>query len=187
MNILDFVGAALSLSATYYFTQAKRCAWLIGLCATILNMMLYCQKGIYGHLCLEAIYSISMLYGWFQWQSGKAVLSRSIRALTWKEGAFYSALAYCGIVFLGKILIHYTDSEIPYWDATSTILSLLAQWMLCLKIIHCWLLWFIVDTLIASLQYYKGIPFHSAAHWIYLSMAILGYWQWKQIWQKQKV
>lgn len=180
MNIIDFTGAMLSLTSTYYFTQAKRFAWVIALCAIILNSILYWQKGIYGHFCLEVIYSFSMVYGWFQWQSSNASI-RTIRSLSWKEGVFYGTVACCSILILSKMLIHYTDSELPYWDATSTVLSLLAQWMLCLKIIHCWFLWFIVDAMIASMQYYKGIPFHSAVHWIYLSMAVLGYWKWKKI------
>ena len=182
LNWLDFIGASLSLISTYYFTQAKRIAWLIGIAAIVLNIFLYAQKGIYGHLLLEGIYFISMIIGIIQWSQGTTknkVLA--IRSLRLKEACFYSIFAFCVILLLAQGLIRFTNSDIPYWDATTTVLCLLAQWLLCLKVIHCWILWFIVDAMVATLQLYKGIPFHSAIHWMYLIMAIMGYYRWHKI------
>ncbi|MCS5710018.1 nicotinamide riboside transporter PnuC [Candidatus Berkiella aquae] len=186
MNWLDFTGASLSLLSTYYFTQARRLAWLVGIFAITLNVTLYWQKGIYGHLILEGIYFISMLYGWFQW-SAKATSkpSRAIRYLSWKEISYYALLAASGIILMAQTLSAHTDSTIPYWDASTTILSLIAQWLLCIKIIHCWILWFIVDVLVALLQLYKGLPFHSAVHWLYLIMAVVGYYRWRKLFHQQ--
>lgn len=180
MNWLDLTGACLSLTSTYYFTQAKRFAWPIGMLAILLNSVLYWQKGIYGHLALEATYFVSMVYGLQQWAT-RNKRERVIRALGLKEAIFYFLLAIVGIFLVATYLVAYTDSDIPYWDAASTVLGLLAQWLLCLKVIHCWLLWFIVDAMIAGLQFYKGIPFHSAVHWVYLGMAVWGYLSWQKI------
>lgn len=181
MPWLDFTGACLSLICTYYFTQAKRLAWLLGLIAILFNTVLYWQKGIYGHLILETTYFVSMIYGWFKWKSQNKESALMIRALRLGEGLMYSAIAGVAIFLFSQWLIIYTDSDIPYWDAISTVLSLLAQWLLCLRVLHCWILWFIVDAMIAGLQFYKGIPFHSALHFIYLGMAVWGFWRWRQI------
>lgn len=180
MNWLDFTGACLSLTSTYYFTQAKRLAWLIGLIAIILNTFLYWNKGIYAQTLLELTYFMSMIYGWFKWSSHSASSLR-IRSLRLTEGWLYAVVGSLAFVLLSQYLIAYTDSTIPYWDAICTVLSLVAQWMLCLKILQCWIIWFVVDALIAGLQFYKGIPFHSALHWIYLGMAVWGYWRWREI------
>ncbi len=187
MNWLDFTGASLSLISTYYFTQARRLAWLVGLFAITLNFILYWQKGIYGHLVLESMYFISMIYGWYQWSAGTtAKQSRLIRYLSWRHMGYYALLAICSILLMAKVLTVYTDSTIPYWDATTTILSLIAQWLLCIKIIHCWILWFVVDALVALLQLYKGLPFHSAVHWLYLIMAVVGYYRWRKLFTFQQ-
>src|SRR5262249_54177869 len=95
-------------------------------------------------------------------------------------------IALLGILLMAQGLKWTTDSTIPYWDASTTILSLIAQWLLCIKIIHCWILWFIVDALIAILQFYKGLPFHSALHWLYLFMAVVGYYRWRILYKQQK-
>lgn len=186
MYLLDFVGASLSLISTYYFTQAKRLAWLVGLFAVTLNFVLYWQKGIYGHLLLEGIYFFSMVYGFYQWSTGVAKPTRLIRYLSLKQILQYILIALVGILCMAQALSYFTDSTIPYWDATTTILSLIAQWLLCMKIIHCWILWFIVDVLVALLQLYKGIPFHSAVHWLYLIMAVVGYYRWRKLYVFQE-
>jgi nicotinamide mononucleotide transporter len=186
MNWLDPLGAGLSLICTYYFTNAKRMAWLIGMAAIILNSILYWQKGIYGHLLLESIYFITMIYGFMKWSNKKPEHSTAIRLLTLKEAAMLTIVAIVGVAVFAQILMHYTNSDIPYWDALTTTLSLIAQWMLCLKIIHCWIVWFIVDALVAALQLYKGIPFHSAIHFLYLGMAVMGYYRWHKLY-KQKI
>lgn len=179
MNWLDPMGASLSLACTYYLTAAYRSAWLIGLCAIILNAILYWQKGIYGALFLELIYFVSSIYGWYQWHASQNRPTRAIRHLSIKEGVFFISLAMLGTIMIAAFLSQWTDSEVPYWDAAITAMSLIAQWLLCLKVIQCWLVWFVVDAMVASLHLYKGIPFHSIIHWIYLLLALLGYWRWQ--------
>lgn len=186
MNWLDFTGASLSLLCTYYFTQARRTAWLLGILATILNSVLYWQKGLYGAVVLDSIYFFTMIAGWYHWSgSNTSQPSKLIRPLRTREFFLFSVIAFLGIFIVAFLLATFAHSDVPYWDATTTVLSLMAQWLLCLKILHCWILWFIVDALTALLQLYKGIPFHSAIHWLYLIMAVLGYYRWKKLYQDQ--
>lgn len=184
MNYLDFIGASLSLICTYYFTQAKRIAWVIGIAAILLNSVLYWQKGIYGHLILESIYFGSMIIGWFKWSnttSHSSLQPLMVKHLSKKQYIYITVAATGAIGILSYFLKFYTQSDIPFWDATTTILSLCAQLLLCFKFLQCWVLWFVVDLLIALLQLYKNIPFHSALHFVYLYLAIKGYLNWQKI------
>jgi len=181
MNWLDPVGAGFSLICTYYFTTARRLAWLLGMIAIVLNVILYWQKGIYGSLVLEAVYFVSMIYGWYEWSHGATRQERPIRYLTAKEIFGLLPIALLGITASIIALKAFTDSDVAYLDGTTTALSLLAQWLLCLKIIHCWILWFVVDALMACLQLHKGLTFHSAIYWLYLILAVTGYFRWRKI------
>ena len=148
----------------------------MGIVAITINAVLYWQKGIYGRVGLELLYFATMLYGLHHWGNAKTSSNTPlIRYLHYREIVLYALLAITSIWGLSEILQRFTDSTIPYWDASATILSLLAQWLLCRKIIHCWILWFVVDAMVALMQCYKGIPFHSAVHWMYLGMAVIGY------------
>lgn len=186
MKWLDFTGACLSLTCTYYFTTIKRAAWIIGAIAIILNSALYYIKGIYGALFLESLYFISMMWGWYTWGRNKNNQIRPISLLKMHHGFILTFSSIIAIFLMSQFLILYTDSDIPYIDSTITVLSLVAQGLLCFKVIHCWILWFIVDVLVAGLHYYKGIPFHSAVHCVYLIFAVLGFYRWYKVYQQQQ-
>lgn len=181
INWLDPVGAGLSLICTYYFAQAHRSAWLIGVAAILVNTFLYWLKGLYGSVFLEIIYFASMIYGFIHWGPTKIQSVRPIRYLNLKEIARFSLLT-CGLISLAAFILRtMTDSDVPYWDAATTGLSLMAQWLLCRKIMQCWIIWFIVDAMLIGLQCYKGIPFHAAIHGLYLFLAVLGYYRWHKL------
>lgn len=183
MSFLDLVGACFSLLSTYYFTQAKRFAWFLSLFAITLNIILYWQRDIYGQLWLEGYFGLSSLYGCLAWRT-KHSATQLIRGLSLRQTVFYGAFAIVLSTIISQLLLHLTHSDIPYWDGTTAALSILAQWLLCLKIIHCWILWFIVDIMTAALYYHKGLIFHSILYWIYLILAVAGYYQWQRLRQQ---
>lgn len=183
---LDPIGACIALLCTYYFTQARRFAWCLGLIAIVINAILYYEKGIYGRVGLEFLYFVSMIYGLYHWGQAKSERTPTvISRLNRREILQYALLATGAIWGLAQLLQNMTNSTIPYWDATTTVLSLMAQWWLCRKIIQSWILWFFVDAMVAILQCYKGIPFHSMVHWMYLGMAVMGYYRWRRLYEEQ--
>lgn len=87
-------------------------------------------------------------------------------------------IAFVGI---GKILIEYTDSDVPWWDSFTTALSIVGMWMLARKHIEQWLTWILVDIVSCGLYIYKEIYFTSALYGIYAIVAIFGYMKWKEL------
>jgi nicotinamide mononucleotide transporter len=185
MTWLDPIGAIFSLSSTFMFSHAKRCAWVFGIIAVIINTVLYLQKGIYGRLFLEFFYFISMAGGLYLWKENGSS-SRNISSLNLKQCCYIICIIVPLIFILSAYLILFTDSNIPYLDAISTIGSLCAQCLLCYKIIQCWILWFFVDLLVAYLQFSKDIPFHASVHVAYIALAIYGYFKWQKLLYKQQ-
>lgn len=185
MTLLDPIGASLSLIATYYFTKASIRAWPLSIAAILINSILYWQKGIYGHLGLEMVYLLTTLYGWLYWQSKQAIKPRAITNMPKSLLLYAVPLLGIAIFVLSYLLKTTLGSQVPYWDASTTLLALCAQLMLCQKWIECWLLWFVVDALVVLLHWYKGIPFHSFIHFIYLGFAMSGYLKWKRLMSKE--
>ena len=180
MTLLDPIGAIASLLCTFFSVKGHRLTWPLGLCAVCVNAVLYYQKGIYGHLILDAVYFVSMLYGWLHWSHlERQPKKHRIRSLSSQHAWGWAAICICASLSLGRGLSVYTDSVVPYWDASITVLSLCAQWLLCRKVVQCWLLWLLVDSLVVGLYFYKAIPWHASVHVLYLGMAIHGYRQWQ--------
>lgn len=180
--LFDFISAFVSLLSTYYFIRLDNKAWPIGMIATCLNGWLYWTKGIYADMLLESFYFLSMCYGWYRWQKQASGHGNQNPAPLGK----LSFLQWCTLFMLLVLVfsvIHYllntlTNSNVALLDASTTSLSLVAQWLMCHKIIITWVLWFITDALYAFMYLGKNLPFHCVLMFIYTGMAITGYLVW---------
>jgi nicotinamide mononucleotide transporter len=98
---------------------------------------------------------------------------------------------YCGCVFLAAdviityILINHTNSTVPYADAFTTALSVIAMWMLSRKYVEQWLVWLVVDVVTTWLYFYKDIPISASLYALYSCLAIVGYMRWRKIMRMQ--
>lgn len=182
ITTLDKLGALLSFSSTWAYTQGKLAAWPIGIIACLVNGYLYCVKGIYADAILECFFIALSIQGWWQWNNDlKSQGELTIRHISMPE---CTTLLIIGAVMsgvFGFLLHRYTPSTVPYVDATTAIFSLLAQWMIGRKIIECWLVWFVVDSAYVWLYASKTIPYHSALMICYVGIAILGYIRWYKL------
>lgn len=183
IHILDITGSCFAFLSTVYYVRANILAWPVGLIAICINLVLYGLTGIYGDMSLEVIYFVSSLYGWYQWshKNNNSQQQSSISNITLSHAMALVVFAIIGIFLTAEYLLHFTNSQVPYWDATTTILSLVAQWLTCKKIIQTWFVWFTVDALYVGLYIYKGIPAHSILLIIYLGLAIAGYLRWYKL------
>jgi nicotinamide mononucleotide transporter len=178
---LDLLGAILSLLATYYFIRINSKAWGISLLAIMMNGWLYWQKGIYADTVLESFYFLSTCYGWYLW--------RRVLVQNTAPSIIHISLRQCGIVlslgliifvFVAWLLTAFTDSNVVFLDALTTSISLLAQALMCYKMILTWLLWLVTDALYVYMYLHKKLPFHSLLMLIYTGMAIVGYRNWRR-------
>ena len=104
--------------------------------------------------------------------------------MMWLALAGALVVVYAGIVY---VLIHFTDSTVPYWDALNTALSIIAMWMMARKWVEQWLVWLVVDAISTGLYIYKEIYFYAVLYFIYTIIAWYGYREWERKMQAQKV
>jgi nicotinamide mononucleotide transporter len=84
-------------------------------------------------------------------------------------------------VAITYILIQYTNSTVPYADAFTTSLSIIAMWMLSRKYVEQWLVWLVVDIITCGLYIYKEIPITGSLYTVYSCLAIVGYLRWRKL------
>ena len=54
--------------------------------------------------------------------------------------AYSIFICVLAISLTGKLFSTYTDADLPYWDNTTSILSILAIWLQGRKKIECWII-----------------------------------------------
>jgi nicotinamide mononucleotide transporter len=178
-STIDLIGATLSIISGFFYIKEKSVAWLISLLAIPFDIFMDISIGIYGDLLLQFFYFILLLYGWYAWRNGEQkedslAMSKMNMKQFYQTGFFI--LIPTTLVWLS--LGHYTDSNVALLDSLVTVLSLLAQWLLCRKIIESWLLWIFVDSLYVALFIFKQMPFHAFMALFDTVVCIMGYLCW---------
>ena len=176
--LYDFFGAIVSLISTYYFIRLDSKAWPVGLLATCVNGWLYWRNGIYADMCLESFYFLSLCYGWYRWSSPQKQKTSVLIHLSGKKWGYLCVILIATYSLIYTLLITLSHSTVAKLDALTTTLSLVAQWLMCHKIIATWALWFLADALYALMYLYKDLPFHTLLMFIYTGLAIIGYASW---------
>ena len=149
---------------------------------------------MYGDFLLHVFFLVLNLYGWYHWLYGKTEKNDSIKieSLNLKQNVVYVIIAIIIVFVFGLLLdnIHFifpnlTPASVPYWDATTTSLSVVAMWLTARKKIENWIYWLIVDILAVGIYIYKEIYFYALLYFIYIGLAIAGYLAWKKLMKQQ--
>ena len=195
--ILQIAGVALGLAYLWLEYHADIRLWIVGLVMPMVHGVLYYKAGLYADSSMQVYYVLAGLYGWIVWHSArrkgapgderrtakKAKEAKNAAAITHTPlrqipalAAVYVA-AHAGLYLL---LTRLTNSTVPFWDAMTTALSVVAMWMLSRKLVEQWLVWLVVDVITVGLYLYKGIPLTAGLYALYSALAVAGYLRWRK-------
>ena len=192
LDVLGFITGILYLYWEYF---ANPKMWIAELIMPLIMCWLFFDKGLYADFSMNIYYFLIAIYGYIVWTRNRATGSASkakdkstqkkyIRPITHIPVKFliYAGIAFCCLYFLiAWWLVTLTDSTVPYWDAFTTALSIVAMWMLARKYVEQWLAWILVDAVSAGLYFYKDIPLSALRYVIYTAIAIFGYAKWRHM------
>jgi len=185
-NKVELLGALLGILYIFFSIRQHILTWPTGLLTSLLYTFVFFQSGFYADMGLQVYYVAISLYGWYYWsRGGKKVTDAGKKQVpvtkTPRIILLYSLLATSAMYgVLLFILLHFTNSTVPYMDSATTALSITATWMLAKKYIEHWLIWIFVDIFSAGLYVYKELWPTVILFLVYTGMAVLGYLEWKK-------
>lgn len=187
MNILEAAGLVFGLLAVYYLIKENILTWPAGIIYVLISFVIFYQVKLYADFILHIFFLLMNIYGWYYWVNGRKNGDAEVPVTTSSSATLIKLLllSALGIGILGYSLSNYTDASLPYWDSTTTILSLTGMWLTAKKKIDNWYFWFVVDVLATGIYFYKGIYFYSFLYLVYIAMAVIGYTEWKKTLEKQ--
>ncbi|MDE6369218.1 MAG: nicotinamide riboside transporter PnuC [Muribaculaceae bacterium] len=183
-RLLEIAGLAVGLAYLYFEYHANRLVWLMSVIMPMISLFIYYNKGIYADFAINIYYLAIAIYVYVAWTFGlkrKKSVPLAISHMPLKYYFFAIGALVAIFSFLAWGLVNFTDSTVPYWDAFTTALSIVAMWMLARKYAEQWLAWFIVDAVCVGLYFYKGIYFYSVLYTVYMVIALFGYRKWLRL------
>ena len=179
-RLLEICGLLVGLLYLYWEYRADWRMWIASVIMPAISLFVYWNAGLYADFGIDIYYLLIAVYGFYVWRHGgqkettERLITRTPLRL-WPLLAVAFAVIYLGIA---QVLLRFTDSTVPWWDALNTALSIVAMWMLARKWLEQWLVWLVVDAVSTALYIYKGIPFYAVLYALYTVIAGFGYRQW---------
>jgi nicotinamide mononucleotide transporter len=184
MTIIEYSGVFFGLLCVYLTTKENIWCWPTGIISSVLLAFVFFDARLYSDMLENGIYVIMQLHGWWFWLYGRKLLKDQatvpIARLRVKQWIITATIILVGSAALGYSMTTYTDADFPYLDAFTTVMSLVAQYLLNKKILDNWVLWITVDVIGIWLYAAKGLYSISALYALFLVLATKGFFEWRR-------
>ena len=176
-EVLGFATGALSV---VLFVRERVAAWPVGIANSAFWLVLFWQSKLYLDSGLQGIYIALGFLGWYWWVNGRTADSELAVVRTGRgEALILGLVAVVAIAALWVTEARWTDSALPFWDASTTVASLVAQYMLTKKLFENWSLWIAVDVAYVGMYASKGLYLTAALQPLFIILCVQGVRSWQ--------
>jgi nicotinamide mononucleotide transporter len=193
ISILDRTGmqwpeiVAVIAGFAYLYCTIKQYIWLWvwGTLSSLLYVYVFYSSVFYAGAVLQLYYVCISIYGYWFWYKNRNRADneedtlRVNRAGTQKLIVLIAIIAVISII-TGIFLKKFTNSIVPFSDAFTFAGGIVATWMLTRKFIEHWLFWLVIDSFSVVLYFRQKLHLTAILYFVYLVMAVVGYFQWKK-------
>ena len=185
MDTIEIIGACIGLLYLYLEYKANVWLWPVGIVMSLFYVVIFFHGKFYADAAVYLYYIGANVYGLAAWlrssRSGSDSGVSSPIIHTPKKQILPLALVSAALwVVIFLILHNFTDSPVPWGDAFTTALSIVAMWMLAQKQVEQWLLWVVVNAVSLCLYVWKGLYPTAVLFAFYTAVAVLGYFRWRK-------
>jgi nicotinamide mononucleotide transporter len=193
-NLLEVAGTLVGLLYLWYEYKASIYVWLAGVVMPAIYIVIYYKAGLYADVGINVYYLLIAIYGYLVWKLGMRSAKKKHRGeelpITHIPPKYILRLfVIFSVTFflIAHILIHYTDSNVPWMDSFTTSLSIVGMWLLARKFVEQWWVWFVVDVACVGLYIYKDLHMTAALYTLYAVISVFGYRKWLQMMKEEKM
>ncbi|SDC32458.1 nicotinamide riboside transporter PnuC [Actinokineospora iranica] len=181
MEVIGFLTGALCV---WLVARQNPWNWPIGIVNNGAFFALFITAGIYADAWLQTVYLALAVYGWWAWlrggerRGGEGHSALAVSRTTARQWRVLAGIGIAGTLALTWLLAAATDSTVPFPDAVTTVLSLLATWGQARKKVECWWLWIAADLIYVPLYAYKDLWLTAILYVGFMALCALGLRAW---------
>lgn len=187
--MLESIAVFTSAWGVILAARKKLLSCPVSFIASLCYFWIFWQQKLYADMVLQVIFLVGIIYGWILWGRDRH------EDHTLRENAFKKEIkiAYIDKITLLKQMIlaiflngfvyyalaHWSHDSAPFWDATLTSWSILAQYWEARRYRESWLLWSIIDIFYTALYYERALYLTMILYSSFVVIALYGYYQWR--------
>jgi len=179
LDITEVLGFVTGAWGVWLTVKRNIWNWPIGILNNGFFLLLFVRAHLFADSSLQVVYLVLEVLGWYWWLRGGTDRTELPISRTGPRTAL--ALAAIGVVATGVMTVGLArvDDDAPFWDALTTVLSLIAQYMLTRKLLENWTVWIAADIVYVGLYGAKGLPLTAVLYALFLAMCVAGLLQWR--------
>ncbi len=181
--MLEKIAVACGLANIYLTVRQNIWCWPVGVVMVSLYIYIFFEARLYSDTLLNVFFLVMQFYGWYHWTRGGVEHAKSLAAigrLSARQWLWTAAGTAAGTAALGTVMHRYTDASLPYPDAFTTTVSVIAQFMLTRKILENWVLWIVADVVYIGVYTFKSLYWTAGLYVVFLALCIQGYREWRR-------
>jgi len=155
--------------------------WPLAIVSSLMYFALFWRSKLYGEASLQIFFVLVAGWGWFQWLRGVRGDGSPLHVARLSRRGLAIAVVTAALLWpaTGWFLLRMTDTDVPWWDAFPTSLSLLGQFLLGRKYIENWIVWIAVNVVSVGLFAYKGLWLTVVLYTVFIVLSVVGWRAWR--------
>lgn len=178
---LEIVAVVLSLAMVWCNIRVIHWGWPLAVVASALYLALFWRSRLYGDAALQVLFIVVAGWGWWQWLRGVRADGRALQVSRLSPRDLRLTLVACLVLWpaIGLFLRRFTDTDVPWWDAFPTAVSIVGQFLLGRKYIENWAAWIAVNVVAVGLFAYKGLWLTVGLYTLFIALSVVGWRAWR--------
>ncbi len=178
---LEALGFATGMWGVWLQALESHWNWPIQLVSSAVYVFVFFGARLYADTTENLIDVVLYGLGWYWWLLGGERHQRlEIAHLTWRLAWILIAIGVVGSMVLIAVLIQVHDSA-PLLDATTTVASLIATFMMGRKLLESWWLWIVVNLVYIVLYVVRDLDLTAVLYLLFAIFSVAGLLGWKRI------
>jgi nicotinamide mononucleotide transporter len=178
---------AVILGVTEVFLAKANKVWLYptGIASTLISIYLLLNSGLFAECLLSGYYVVMSVYGWYYWIKKRNEPPIKATYANRQEWITTLLIVFVGWGVLYLILIKFTPSTVPIWDAWVSSTAWAGTWLLARRRIENWLILNVSNLFAIPLLFHKNLALFAALTLFLFVIAIFGFFDWRKIYRKE--
>ncbi|MFC3812587.1 nicotinamide riboside transporter PnuC [Lacihabitans lacunae] len=200
MSHLEFWATLTGAYAVWLSYKENVWSWVVGLSSVSLAFILFYQIQLYPDMLLQVFFFITNIIGFWSWKFPKEVEANhkkelKISMLPLKTSAILIGIGLVATFLLGTFsknlhelfpAIFSLPSAFPYTDSFTTVMSIVATFMLIRKNVEAWWMWLVIDIISTYMYFVKDVKLYALLYLGFCIIAVVGALEWTRKWKLER-
>ena len=198
MSHLEFWATLTGGYAVWLSAKENVWSWMVGLINVVLAAIMFYQIQLYPDMFLQGFFFITNIIGFWLWKFPKESEANQrqelkITRLTQKNALFLIVGGLITTLLMGTFSKNLHEffpklfslpSAFPYMDSFTTVMSIVATFMLMKKKVEAWWMWLAIDLISTYMYFVKDVKLYSLLYAAFCVIATFGAMEWTKKYRK---